>query len=338
MKEFLEKIKSGATLSETEMTAAMTLIMDGKAQEDEVEQFLIALAARGETVDELVGAARVIRARAAVIDAPEDALDCCGTGGDRAGTYNISTAVAFVAASCGVPVAKHGNRASSSKSGAADALEALGVNIDLPKDRLEHALHTWNFAFLLATRHHEAMKNVAAIRKKIPGRTIFNLLGPLANPAGTKLQLLGVFSAQWLIPLAQAAERLGSRRVWVVCGEDGLDEITTTGATRAAMLDNGAITERIFTPEDFGLAVSSPDDLTGGDAQENAAAMLRLLEGEKSAYRDIVLANAAAAISLHNPQIALSSAMAQATQALDSGAAKHVFESYRRYSQEGERA
>ena len=294
LQPYLDTINSGNALNEQEMTAAMSMIMDGNAGEDDIAAFLTALAQRGETVDEIAGAARVLRSKAATIKAPEDALDCCGTGGDGIGTYNISTAVALVAAACGVPVAKHGNRAASSKSGAADVLEALDINLDVPHNKLSAALEELNFCFLMAPRHHEAMKHVVQIRKNLGFRTIFNLLGPLANPAETRYQLIGVFDAKWLVPLAQTLDRLGPKRAWVVHGSDGLDEITVTGPTKAAILDNGKITERTISPADFGLPTSPAEELLGGSAEENARALQDVLEGLPSAYRNIVIANTAA--------------------------------------------
>ncbi|MGB0720151.1 MAG: anthranilate phosphoribosyltransferase, partial [Bdellovibrionales bacterium] len=286
-------------LSESAMIAAMTAIMSGECADDDIAAFLTTLADRGETAEEITGAARVLRQKASSITAPYGALDCCGTGGDASGTYNISTAVAIVAASCGVPVAKHGNRAASSKSGAADVLEVLGVNLDLPKDKLEEALKLYNFCFLMAPHHHAAMRHVAAVRKSLGRRTIFNLLGPLANPAGTKLQLLGVYDEKWLEPMAKALQNLGTKRAWVVYGSDGLDEITITGPTKAAILQDGEITLKTLTPEHFGLQAVDLAKLKGGSAEDNANALRALLEGQKCAYRDIVLANTAGVLMIH---------------------------------------
>jgi len=319
------------SLSEQEMQDAMAPIMEGNASEDEIAAFLTAMAQRGETVDEITGAARILRTKAATIKAPEDALDCCGTGGDGIGTYNISTAVALVAAACGVPVAKHGNRAASSKSGAADALEALGINLDVPHEKLSAALEQFNFCFLMAPRHHEALKHVVPVRKKLGFRTIFNLLGPLANPADTKLQLIGVFDPKWLIPMAETLNRLGTKRAWLVHGSDGLDEITTTGPTRIVTLDNGAVTERTLTPEDFGLPIAKSEDLLGGDAAENAQALKDLLAGKPSAYRDIVLANTAAVLNVHG-NTALTAGVTAAAEAIDSGRAQDVLARYREFT------
>ena len=310
----------------------MTEIMEGRVTAADLAALLTEWAGRGETVDEIVGAARVLRAKAVTIRAPDDAVDCCGTGGDGGGTYNVSTAVALVSAACGVPVAKHGNRAASSKAGAADVLEALGVNLDMTPERAEVALRTLNFAFLMAPRHHEALKHVAAVRKSLGFRTIFNLLGPLANPAGTKRQLIGVFDRKWLVPLAEALRRLGSEKVWLVHGADGLDEITVTGPTYLAAMENGRIEERLLTPEDFGLPLHRAEDLKGGDAAHNAAALLDVLAGRPSAYRDIVLANTAAVLAVHGSGAPLKENAARAAAAIDGGEALNILTRYRDFT------
>jgi anthranilate phosphoribosyltransferase len=321
-------------LSEERMIEAMNAIMSGRAEEADIAAFLTTLAERGESVDEITGAARVMRQKALSITAPEDAIDCCGTGGDASGTYNISTAVALVTAACGVPVAKHGNRAASSKSGTADVLEALGVCLDVPAPALEEALNRFHFAFLMAPRHHEAMKHVAPIRKKLGKRTIFNLLGPLANPAGTRLQLVGVFDKRWTRPMAETLHRLGTKRAWVVHGTDGLDEITVAGSTDISILhEDGTIEDKTLTPEDFSLPLSPPEALKGGTPEENAAALRALFEGRKGAYRDIVLANTAAALCLHNPVQTLKDAVHLAENAIDSRGALETLEAYAAFSQ-----
>lgn len=325
MKQYIKN----TPLTEDEMIAAMTIIMDGRAEESDIETFLTTLASRDETVEEITGAARVLRAKALHIQAPAGAVDCCGTGGDGHGTYNISTAVALVAASCGVPMAKHGNRASSSKSGAADVLEALGVNLDAPQDRLEHALKTLNFAFLMAPHHHSAMKHVAAIRKKLGRRTIFNLLGPLANPAGTQYQLMGVYERKQVRPIAETLRNLGTKRAWVVHGADGLDEITVTDQTHAAILhDDGTIEERTLSPSNFGLPQHNMDSLVGGNAQDNAAALMALLKGSPGAYRDIVLANTAGVLCIHGTAPNIKTGVSMAAQALDQGHALSLLNNY----------
>lgn len=334
MMETLEILESGRTLSTAEMSAAMMKIMEGRAEETDIAALLKILARRGETVEELTGAAKVMREKAITIKAPPGAVDCCGTGGDHSGTYNISTAVALVAAACGVPVAKHGNRAASSKSGAADVLEALGVHLEMPTQALEDALAKFNFAFLMAPRHHQAMQHVIKVRKKLGMRTIFNLLGPLANPAGTKRQLIGVFAKDWVMPMAQTLKNLGAEKAWIVHGHDGLDEITLTGPTHIAILDaDGAITKQDLTPDDFGLKVIDGKDLLGGDARENAGALSALLDGAPSAYRDVVLANAAAVLMIADKVSALKDGVAMAAQAIDGGHARATLENYAAFSQ-----
>jgi anthranilate phosphoribosyltransferase len=334
--ESLKKISQGSVLSEEEMAGSMREIMGGRVSDTDLASFLTRLAQRGETTDEITGAARVLREKVDMIDAPDDTVDCCGTGGDAAGTYNISTAVALVVAACGVPVAKHGNRAASSKSGAADVLEALGVNLDMPKSWLEQALRNYNFCFLMAPRHHLAMKHVTPVRKALGFRTIFNLLGPLANPAGTRTQLIGVFDQKWTAPMAAALKSLGTKNAWVVHGSDGLDEITLSGPTYVSTLDeDGTLGEMMLTCDDFGLPRINLADIHGGDAAENAAALRALLEGEKTPYRDIVLANAAAVLALHAGTKDLKQFVKKAAEAIDNKSALAVLENYISFSQQG---
>lgn len=335
MNEYLDLIRSGESLTEDQMKAAMTTIMEGGASKDELSGFLTGLAERGETVAEITGAAKVLRDKATKIQAPYEALDCCGTGGDKKGTYNVSTAVAFVAASCGVPMAKHGNRASSSKSGAADVLEVLGVNLDLPLEALEESLKTLHFAFLMAPKHHQAMKHVAEVRKELGTRTIFNLLGPLINPAGTRYQLMGVYDKDLLPTMAKVLKNLGSKRAWVVHGSDGLDEVTVTGPTHIAILnEEGLIEEKTITPEHFGLKVHDLGKLIGGTAEENATAMRAVLEGQKCAYRDIVIANTAAVLHIHGSAKDLQDGAKKAAEAIDSGQALQTLKDYVAFSRE----
>lgn len=324
----LDKLRVGENLSEAEMVAAMNVIMEGAAAEQDIAAFLTYLMKKGETVDEITGAARVMREKASTIKAPPGAIDCCGTGGDASGTYNVSTAVALIVAACGIPVAKHGNRAASSRSGAADVLEALGVNLNIEHTQIEDALARYNFAFLMAPHHHSAMKHVVPIRKKLGFRTIFNLLGPLSNPAGTKRQLIGVFDEKWIKPMAETLERLGTEKAWVVHGQDGLDEITVTGKTRIARLEHNKIDLENIVPQLFGLDYSSTPSLMGGDAQYNADALKRLLDGEISAYRNIVLANAAAALLIADKTIDPVKAQHLAAEAIDSGKAKKILTDY----------
>lgn len=325
---------TASPLSEDQMIAAMTNIMDGKSNDQAIESFLRGLAKRGETVEEITGAARVMREKATAINAPYNAVDCCGTGGDASGTYNISTAVAIVAAACGVPIAKHGNRAASSKSGAADVLEALGVNLDVPQEKLEEALKLYNFCFLMAPKHHTAIKYVMPARKAIGTRTIFNLLGPLANPAGTRNQLIGVYDKQWVEPIAQTLKNLGTKNAWVVHGHDGLDEITTTAPTDIAILKEGEITTKTITPEHFGLESNDLEKLKGGNADENANALRAILEGQKCAYRNIVLANTAAVLCIHGKTDDLKEGVALASTEIDSGHAYQLLKDYIQFTRE----
>jgi anthranilate phosphoribosyltransferase len=258
------------------------------------------------------------------IEAPADALDLCGTGGDAQGTLNVSTAAAFVVAACGVPVAKHGNRNMSSRTGAADVLEALGVRIDLEPPAAERCLHETGICFLFAQTYHPAMKHVAPIRRELGFRTIFNLLGPLSNPGGVRRQLLGVFSKDWVVPIAQVLQKLGAEKAWVVHGSDGLDEMTTTGASYVAVLDHGKISTLSVVPQDVGLEHASLSALKGGIPDDNADAIRKLLTGVKGAYRDIVLLNAAAALIVADKAHDLKDGIAQAEKAIDSGRAANV--------------
>ena len=326
MKAILAKVATGTALPEDEAGLAFDIIMSGNATPSQMGGFLMALRVRGETVDEITGAARVMRSKAIPIEAPPGTIDTCGTGGDGSGTYNISTAAALVVAARGVPVAKHGNRAMSSKSGAADVLGALGVNLDCDMGLVRKALWEANIGFLMAPRHHTAMRNVGPTRVELGTRTIFNVLGPLSNPAGAKRQLLGVYSAHLVEPLAHVLKRLGSESAWVVHGADGLDEISTTGPTHVAQLKGGEITTFDVVPEEVGLARVTLADLKGGDAQVNAKAIHALLGGAEGPYRDIVLLNAAAALIVAGRANDLKEGVAMAREAIDSGAARLVLE------------
>ncbi|MFM2044840.1 MAG: anthranilate phosphoribosyltransferase [Pseudomonadota bacterium] len=325
-KSLLAKVATGTPLTEGEAEQAFAIIMAGNATPSQMGGFLMALRVRGETVDEITGAARTMRAKAVQVDAPPGTIDTCGTGGDSHGTYNISTAVAFVLAGCGVPVAKHGNRAISSKSGAADVLAALGVNLDADFSLVRTALWEANIGFLMAPRHHTAMRNVAPTRVELGTRTIFNLMGPLSNPAQAKRQLLGVFDGKWAEPIARVLHRLGSEAAWVVHGSDGLDEITTTGPTRVAALKDGQVASFVIVPEDAGLSRSTLADLRGGDAEVNAAALRAVLAGEPGAYRDIVLLNAAGALIVAGRTSDLREGAAQAAESIASGRAQHALD------------
>ncbi len=322
MKALIGHIASGASLSEAQAEQAFDIIMSGDATPAQIGGFLIALRVRGETVAEITGAARAMRSKVVRIKAPDNAIDTVGTGGDASGTYNISSASSFVVSGTGVPVAKHGNRALSSKTGAADVLSSLGINLDCDMHIVQRALDEAGICFLMAPRHHTAMRHVGGARVELGTRTIFNLLGPLANPALVRRQLVGVFSRDWVEPVAHVLKGLGSTDAWVVHGSDGLDEITTTGVSHVAALTGGAVTTFDVHPEMAGLPVSRPEDLRGGMPGENAAALRRILNGEKSAFRDIVLLNAAAALIVAGKVETLEDGVALAADTVDSGRAR----------------
>lgn len=335
--DYLIKIQAAESLSQDESYAAFSEILAGQWSDPAIAAFLMGLSQRGETVNEITGAARVMRENATPIKAPAHAVDCCGTGGDKSGTYNISTAVAIVAAASGACVAKHGNRSASSQSGAADVLEALGVNLDAPRDVLENALETFNFAFLMAPQHHATLRHVMPVRKALGVKTMFNIMGPLANPAKTQFQLLGVFDKDLVLKMATVLKALGTQRALVVHGSDGLDEITITGETYAAALDEGGrITEHVLTPSDFGLEAHSPDDILGGTPEVNAAALSAVLAGKRNAYRDIVLANTAAVLKITGRADSFEIGAQHAAKAIDSGKAMKLLNDYRAYTQQAE--
>jgi anthranilate phosphoribosyltransferase len=318
----LKRLSEGQTLNADEAAQAFGEIMSGEVSQIRIAALLTALRKPGVT--EITGAARAMRAAMRSVDAPAGTIDVCGTGGDGHGTLNVSTAVAFVVAAAGVPVAKHGNRSASSRTGAADVLEVLGVPVNLEPDAAAASLHENNFAFLFAPLYHPAMKHVGPVRKELGFRTIFNILGPICNPAGAKRQLIGVFSQEWIEPMAHVLRELGTDKTFIVHGADGLDELSLSGATQTAVLENGKITRREITPEDAGLSRAPLSAIKGGDAQENADAIRRLLAGEKSAFRDIVLLNAAAALIVADKVPDLKSGAALAAQTIDSGAAKDL--------------
>lgn len=330
--DILHKAVSGEILSAPEMNDALSHIMSGDAEPALIASFLTALAMRGVTAAEIGAAASVLRQHASTISAPKGSVDCCGTGGSGLHSYNISSAVALICAGAGIPMAKHGNRAASSKSGTADCYEALGINLDVPLEKLEGALKNLNFCFLMAPAHHHAVRHVVPIRKALGFRTIFNLLGPLANPANTEFQLIGVFDKKWCQPMAQALKELGCKSAWVVHGHDGLDEITLAAPTHVAALHHdGTVQEFDITPEDFGLKRCAPADLVGGDAQHNAAALQSLLDGRKGAYRDIALLNAAAVALITGKATTNTQAMNIVTNSLDNGKALETLNKYREY-------
>jgi anthranilate phosphoribosyltransferase len=320
------KLATGASLTEEEAADTFERVMSGAATPAQIGALLMALRLRGETVDEIAGAARAMRARAIPVRAPEDAVDTCGTGGDAKGTYNISTCAAFVVAGAGVPVAKHGNRSVSSRSGSADVLDALGVAIDATPETIERCLSGCGIGFMFAPSHHPAMREVAQVRSELGIRTIFNLLGPLANPAGTKYQVVGVFGEEWVEAVAHVLGRLGVARAWVVHGADGLDELTTTGISEVAVLDAGCVSTFKISPRNAGLPEAKLADLTGGDAQENAAHIRAVLGGNKGPFRDIVLLNAAAALLVAGKAASLREGVALASESIDSGKAMGVLD------------
>jgi len=320
-KALIAKVADGNALSRDEAQAASEVMMSGEATPSQIGGFLMALRVRGETVDEITGAATIMRSKVLPVEAPAEAIDIVGTGGDASGSYNVSTCTAFVVAAAGVPVAKHGNRALSSKSGTADVLMALGVNIELPPEKIAHSVAEAGLGFMFAPSHHQAMRHVGPTRVELGTRTIFNLLGPLTNPAGVKRQMTGVFAEHWVEPLARVLANLGSERAWIVHGSDGLDEITPTGPTTVAELKDGTVRTFTIHPEDVGLARANFADLKGGDAATNAQALRDVLAGKPSAYRDIVLMNAAASLIVADAVDDLAAGVARAAEAIDSGAA-----------------
>jgi anthranilate phosphoribosyltransferase len=329
LKRLLQKVANGASLDEEEMATALETMTSGVASPVQMAAFLMALRARGETVAEITGAVRAMRARMTPVSAPADAIDVCGTGGDAAGTLNVSTAVTFVVAGCDVPVAKHGNRALSSRTGGADVLTALGVNVDVPLERLADILRAANCAFLFAPRHHPSMRHAAGPRVELGTRTIFNLLGPLANPARVRRQLTGVFAPEWARPMAETLGRLGSETAWIVHGQ-GLDELTVAGENQVSAWQDGAVRSFTVNPEDVGLARAPVDAIRGGDAALNAATLQALLQGATGPYRDTVLLNSAAALVVAAKAVDLREGMALADRSVASGAALAALETLRR--------
>jgi anthranilate phosphoribosyltransferase len=321
-KALIGKVATGSALTRDEAASAFDVMMSGEASPSQMGALLMGLRVRGETVDEITGAVTTMRAKMLKVEAPPDAIDVVGTGGDASGSYNISTCAAFIVAGSGVPVAKHGNRALSSRSGAADVLGALGVRIDLAPEAISRCIAEAGIGFMFAPAHHPAMKHVGPTRVELATRTIFNLLGPLSNPAGVKRQMVGVFSRQWVEPLARVLKNLGAERAYVVHGSDGLDEITTCGPTSVAALQNGSIDTFEISPEEVGLPKAAPEALRGGDAEANAAALMAVLKGGKGAFRDIALFNAAAALVVADRAKSVKDGIALAAKSLDSGEAE----------------
>ena len=327
----LAKVGSGQTLDVDEAERAFDIMTSGDATPAQMGGFLMALKVRGETAQELAGGARVLRAKVQRVRAPKGAIDIVGTGGDHHGTFNVSSCSALVVAGAGIPVAKHGNRAFTSKSGAADVLSALGINLDLPIETLEKALVEANICFLMAPRHHSAMRNVAGPRVELaPSRTIFNLLGPMSNPALVKRQLVGVFDRRWLRPVAEALGQLGLERALVVHGQDGMDELTTTTASWAASLENGRVSEIEIVPEEIGVPRASIEKLKGSDAVHNAEEIKKVLAGERNAFRDIVLLNSAAAIMVAGKARDMKEGAALAVASIDTGKAAQALATLQR--------
>lgn len=332
LKPVLARLALGETLSEAEAEAAFGTLMAGEATPAQIAGLLMAMRVRGETVAEMVGAVRAMRARMTAIEAPEGAIDVVGTGGDGGGSLNVSTAVTFVVAGAGVAVAKHGNRALSSRTGAADVLTALGVNVDVKVERLADILRAVGCVFLFAPRHHAALRHAAGPRVELGTRTIFNLLGPLANPARVRRQLTGVFDGAWARPMAETLAALGTTDAWLVHGM-GLDELTVAGPNQVVALAGGTIREFVLDPAEAGFAPAPTSAIRGGDAETNAAALLALLRGAAGPYRDTVLLNAAGSLIVAGKVGELREGVALAARAIDSGAALAALEALRRETQ-----
>ncbi|HEY3224916.1 MAG TPA: anthranilate phosphoribosyltransferase [Pseudolabrys sp.] len=321
-KALIAKVATGATLTREEAAAAFDRMMSGEATPSQMGGLLMALRVRGETVDEITGAVTTMRSKMLGVKAPLGAVDVVGTGGDASGSFNISTCAAFIVAGAGVPVAKHGNRALSSKSGAADVLQALGVKIDLDANHVGTCIQDAGIGFMFAPAHHPAMKNVGPTRIELGTRTIFNLLGPLSNPASVKRQMIGTFARHWVKPMAQVLKNLGSESIWVVHGSDGLDEITTAGPTSVAALENGKIRTFEVTPEEAGLPQGKAEALRGGDAEQNAEALLDVLKGKRGPLRDVAVLNAAAALIVAGKAKDLKQGATLAAKSIESGEAE----------------
>ncbi|WP_029039959.1 anthranilate phosphoribosyltransferase [Cucumibacter marinus] len=326
MSATLNAIAAGQELSTDDMRAVMSTIMGGEATPAQIGAFLMGLRTKGETAGEIASAVAIMREKMIPVDAPDDAMDIVGTGGDGSGTYNISTATAFIAAAAGVPIAKHGNRALSSNSGSAEALKVLGVELDLPAEGIARCIREAGIGFMFAPNHHPAMRFVGPVRAEMGIRTIFNLLGPQSNPAGVKRFLLGVFAPEWVRPVADALLENGATSAWVVHGHSGLDEISTTGPTQVAAVEDGAVREFEIAPADIGIEIADLSDLKGGTPEENAAALRAILDGERNAYRDIVIFNAAAALLIAGKVNSLSEGAALAADLIDTGAARLTLE------------
>jgi anthranilate phosphoribosyltransferase len=321
LKPLLAKVADGRSLSYEESIAAFQILMSGEATPSQIGAFIMALRVRGETIDEISGAVAVMREKMLRVDAPEGAIDIVGTGGDSSGSFNVSTCAAFVAAGAGLKIAKHGNRALSSRSGSADVLMALGVKLDTSPEIIAHCIREAGVGFMFAPQHHASMKHVGPSRVELGTRTIFNLLGPLSNPAGVKRQVTGVYSKAWIEPFAQVLKTMGSEACWICHGKGGVDEIIPSGTTWIAELKDGEVREFNFTPESVGIVRSDPEELKGGDASENAAALQMVLAGRPSAFADAAVMTAGAALVVAGKALNLKSAIVIARDALGSGAA-----------------
>lgn len=332
IKEAIHSLVNGISLSEAEMAVCMNEIMEGMATNAQIGSFLTALRIKGETVEEITGAAKIMREKALTIKAPDGVLDTCGTGGDLSHTFNISTTTAIVVSAAGAPVAKHGNRSVSSQCGSADVLEALGIKIDLPPEKVEKCLFETGFGFLFAPLFHPAMKYAIGPRREMGIRTIFNILGPLTNPAGAKRQILGVFAGELTETLAMVLGNLGAFDAMVIHGNDGLDEISISDATKVSRFKDGKVENFSIVPEDFGISRNKIEYIRGGKKEDNAAITLSILHGEKGPMRDIVLMNSAAALIVAGKTEDFKTALAIAADAIDSGRALKKLEEVKRVS------
>lgn len=325
LKPHIAKVAAGEPLTFDEAREAFDIIMSGDATPGQIGGFLMALRVRGETIDEIAGAVATMRDKMVRVEAPAGAIDIVGTGGDNQHSVNISTASALVIAGAGVPVAKHGNRAASSQTGTADVLAHLGVKLDIPADAISLCIREAGIGFMFAPQHHPAMRHVGPTRVELATRTIFNLLGPLSNPASVKRQLVGVFAPQWVAPLAETLKALGSESAWVVHG-DGFDEITTTGETNVSVLEHGVITTQVLRPEEYGITRHEREALRGGDAAYNAAALRNVLDGGAGAYRDTVLLNAGAGLVIAGRTASLKDGIKLAAASIGDGKAAQVLD------------
>ena len=326
LRHLIQKVSAGTTLAEEEIRLALELMTAGEATPAQMGAFLMALRVRGETVEEITGAAQMLRSRMNRVAVPDGAVDIVGTGGDSHGTYNVSTCAALIAAGAGIKVAKHGNRRVSSMSGASDVLSVLGVKLEVPPEVISRCVSEAGVGFMWAPMHHPAMKHWAPVRGELGIRTIFNLLGPICNPAGVRRQVVGVFSWQWVEPIAHVLNKLGAEHVWVVHGHDGLDELTTTGATDVAEVKDGKVTVFEVTPADAGLAPAKLSDLKGGDETHNAEAIRDVLAGKKTPLRDIAILNGAAALIVAGKAANLLDGAALAAHSIESGAAQRALD------------